>query len=144
MSPTKATQGPLAEKCPNPTSPAKTAAQDVTGKDKFKGAFADAGKGGIHMPRFEVPQQQQRHQIQTQNQPTCGAGTQTYISPSDAIRSPTTKKLSEIKGRRFMNAKPQTLFARTLAKENQKAQLAHSQTQAQAQAQAQAQDGIQH
>lgn len=31
-----------------------------------------------------------------------GHGQTTYISPSDAMQSPTTKKLSEIKGRRFM------------------------------------------
>jgi len=45
---------------------------------------------------------------------------QTYISPSDAIASPTTKKLSQIKGKRFMNAKPQTLFAKTLANQSLK------------------------
>lgn len=53
----------------------------------------------------------------------------TYISPSDAMLSPTTKKLSEIKGRRFAGAGAKTgvlnskaLFQRSLAasgKENQ-------------------------
>lgn len=42
---------------------------------------------------------------------------QTYISPSDNIMSPTTKKLSAIKGRRFASAKPQSLFAKTLGKQ---------------------------
>ncbi|KAJ5657737.1 Spo12 [Penicillium longicatenatum] len=36
-----------------------------------------------------------------------------YISPSDDIMSPCTKKLSDIKGKRFKNAgKPQSLFAK--------------------------------
>lgn len=42
---------------------------------------------------------------------------QTYISPSDTIMSPTTKKLSQIKGRRFAAAKPQSLFAKTVGKQ---------------------------
>ena len=42
---------------------------------------------------------------------------QSYISPSDNIMSPTTKKLSEIKGRRFGAAKPQSLFAKTLGRQ---------------------------
>ncbi|KIX98176.1 uncharacterized protein Z520_06256 [Fonsecaea multimorphosa CBS 102226] len=111
MSPTKAAAGPLAERSPNPTSPTKPKSASPPGKL----AVAD-------VPMFKM-------QTQTQN-----TGSQTYISPSDAIRSPTTKKLSEIKGRRFMNAKPQTLFAKTLAKENLKAQ---------AQAQGHGQDGVQ-
>jgi hypothetical protein len=44
-------------------------------------------------------------------------GKQAYISPSDNIMSPTTKKLSQIKGRRFGSAKPQSLFAKTLGKQ---------------------------
>ena len=43
-------------------------------------------------------------------------GKQSYISPSDTIMSPTTKKLSEIKGRRFGSGKPQSLFAKTVEK----------------------------
>ncbi|KAJ5378759.1 Spo12 [Penicillium cosmopolitanum] len=36
-----------------------------------------------------------------------------YVSPSDDIMSPCTKKLSDIKGKRFKNAgKPQSLFAK--------------------------------
>jgi hypothetical protein len=46
-----------------------------------------------------------------------GGGKQAYISPSDNIMSPTTKKLSQIKGRRFGSAKPQSLFAKTLGKQ---------------------------
>ncbi|BCS20152.1 Spo12 family protein [Aspergillus puulaauensis] len=43
---------------------------------------------------------------------------QTYVSPSDDIMSPCSKKLSDIKGKRFKNAgKPQSLFAK-LGKKN--------------------------
>ncbi len=38
----------------------------------------------------------------------------TYISPSDTIMSPTTKKLSDLKGKRFANGKPQSLFAKAV------------------------------
>ncbi|BDD62059.1 hypothetical protein MPDQ_001812 [Monascus purpureus] len=42
----------------------------------------------------------------------------TYVSPSDDIMSPCTKKLSDIKGKRFKTAKkPQSLFAK-LGKKN--------------------------
>ncbi|KIW97122.1 uncharacterized protein Z519_02514 [Cladophialophora bantiana CBS 173.52] len=105
MSPTKA--APLTERSPNAASPSKPPSPG-------KLALEDADRA---MPRFEPrPQRGECMQNRYQNM-----GNQTYISPSDAIRSPTTKKLSEIKGRRFMNAKPQTLFAKTLAKENLKA-----------------------
>ncbi|KAJ5908442.1 Spo12 [Penicillium taxi] len=41
-----------------------------------------------------------------------------YVSPSDELMSPCTKKLSDIKGKRFKNAgKPQSLFAK-LGKKN--------------------------
>ncbi|KAL2001976.1 hypothetical protein VTN02DRAFT_891 [Thermoascus thermophilus] len=37
----------------------------------------------------------------------------TYVSPSDDIMSPCTKKLSDLKGKRFKNVgKPQSLFAK--------------------------------
>ncbi|PGH08621.1 hypothetical protein GX51_01141 [Blastomyces parvus] len=42
-----------------------------------------------------------------------------YISPSDGIMSPCTKKLSDLKGKRFKNAgKPQTLFAKAIGKKS--------------------------
>ncbi|WEW56586.1 hypothetical protein PRK78_002033 [Emydomyces testavorans] len=41
-----------------------------------------------------------------------------YISPSDGIMSPCTKKLSDLKGKKFKNAKPQVLFAKALAKKS--------------------------
>ncbi|KLJ09203.1 hypothetical protein EMPG_15371 [Blastomyces silverae] len=42
-----------------------------------------------------------------------------YISPSDGIMSPCTKKLSDLKGKRFKNAgKPQMLFAKAIGKKS--------------------------
>lgn len=95
MSPTKSISASttpsttaLAERSPNTCSPTKT--QTLTTKKM------DAGS----VPRFEHAGQKYTAghggQSQGQNQ------SQTYISPSDAIASPTTKKLSQIKGRRFM------------------------------------------
>ncbi|MCJ1320202.1 hypothetical protein MMC15_005540 [Xylographa vitiligo] len=40
----------------------------------------------------------------------------TYISPSDNIMSPTTQKLAGMRQKRFMKAKPQSLFAKTSSK----------------------------
>ncbi|EXJ83904.1 hypothetical protein A1O1_07533 [Capronia coronata CBS 617.96] len=117
MSPTKLTSAtsadsvsntnPLTERSPNTASPSKPKASDK---------ITTSAMDGKQMPRFDHTAQKYpvasasasagQGQGQSQNQ--------TYISPSDAMQSPTTKKLSEIKGRRFMNAKPQTLFAKTL------------------------------
>ncbi|OAX78162.1 hypothetical protein ACJ72_07534 [Emergomyces africanus] len=42
-----------------------------------------------------------------------------YISPSDGIMSPCTKKLSDLKGKRFKNAgKPQSLFAKAIGRKS--------------------------
>ncbi|KAL1957681.1 hypothetical protein VTO42DRAFT_5658 [Malbranchea cinnamomea] len=42
-----------------------------------------------------------------------------YVSPSDGIMSPCTKKLSDLKGKKFKNVgKPQALFAKALAKKS--------------------------
>jgi Spo12 family len=43
-----------------------------------------------------------------------------YISPSDNILSPTSKKLSAIKGKRFAAGKPQSLFAKTVSRQGMK------------------------
>ncbi|KAL8734856.1 MAG: hypothetical protein Q9166_001208 [cf. Caloplaca sp. 2 TL-2023] len=40
----------------------------------------------------------------------------TYVSPSDMIMSPATKKLEVLKGKRFGKAKGQSLFANTTSK----------------------------
>jgi len=109
MSPTKdlSSSGALAERSPNTASPTKPSTTD-------KLALMDESTA---IPRSELPQLRTTAQTQDQN-----AANQTYISPSDAIRSPTTKKLSELKGKRFLNAKPKTLFAQTVSRENVKAQ----------------------
>lgn len=46
----------------------------------------------------------------------------TYVSPSDNILSPTSKKLSEIKGKRFAAGRPQSLFAKTVSRQNMKSE----------------------
>jgi hypothetical protein len=81
---------PLAELSPNKTSPTKPTSQ--TSSHTFQPNDLLKGEN--------VAQQ----------------GKQSYISPSDTIMSPTTKKLSEIKGRRFGSGKPQSLFAKTVEK----------------------------
>lgn len=43
-------------------------------------------------------------------------GKHTYVSPSDMILSPATKKLEALKGKRFGKAKGQSLFANTIGK----------------------------
>jgi hypothetical protein len=89
MSPTKdsASISVLAERSPNTLSPTKSSSSTKT-------MLMD---DNATLPRFEPPSQ--RTSTHTQDQ---SGGNHTYISPSDAIRSPTTKKLSEIKGKRFM------------------------------------------
>lgn len=93
-SPSKPYTKPLAELSPNKTSPTKshyTASSDI--------------KSRAEVIRDENAMQQQ------------DGAKHTYISPSDNIMSPTTKKLSEIKGRRFGAGKPLSLFAKTLGKQ---------------------------
>jgi hypothetical protein len=86
MSPTKATSAStaaaaLSDRDPNTMSPTKSGRQTDDGQTKVNAAA----------PRFDCAAQ--KYKTQTDG---------TYISPSDAIRSPTTKKLSEIKGKRYM------------------------------------------
>lgn len=86
MSPSK----PLSERSPNqPTSPSK-GAQTQNSEKPIKSANAFSNEKPI--PRFE---------LNTNTTLSHGPNGTTYISPSDAIRSPTSKKLSEIKGKRF-------------------------------------------
>jgi hypothetical protein len=47
---------------------------------------------------------------------------QTYVSPSDNILSPTSKKLNEIKGKRYASGKPQSLFAKTISRQGMKSE----------------------
>ncbi|KAI1617990.1 hypothetical protein EDD37DRAFT_621422 [Exophiala viscosa] len=106
MSPTKSstTTSALTERSPNTGSPTKPQSPK---------------KMGLSIEEKEMP----RFSHTAQKYAVGEAQNQTYISPSDAIASPTTKKLSEIKGKRFMSAKPQrTLFAKTLADKSLKMQ----------------------
>jgi hypothetical protein len=92
---------PLAELSPNTTSPQRASNQDTALKDlNFRPEIL----------KNENSNQQQQQLLQLQQE----GEKQTYISPSDQIMSPTTKKLNEIKGRRFVSAKPQSLFAKAL------------------------------
>ncbi|CAI7582071.1 Spo12 [Penicillium manginii] len=55
----------------------------------------------------------EQHRQMLQDKLDSGEKPTAYVSPSDDIMSPCTKKLSDIKGKRFKNAgKPQSLFAK--------------------------------
>jgi hypothetical protein len=84
---------PLAELSPNKTSPTKPTSQ---------------ASDHIFQPSGLLKDENAAQQYQQSKQ--------SYVSPSDTIMSPTTKKLSEIKGRRFGSGKPQSLFAKTVEK----------------------------
>ncbi|RVX68148.1 hypothetical protein B0A52_08289 [Exophiala mesophila] len=115
MSPTKSNTNVLAERSPNTGSPTK-AGIDINGKPtSLLTKQAPSVATSAPAPRFE---------LNMGKEPSLSSSTSTsstYISPSDAIRSPTTKKLSEIKGKRYQNAKPSNLFAKTMAMERFKA-----------------------
>ncbi|KAJ5795096.1 Spo12 [Penicillium paradoxum] len=64
-------------------------------------------KGSSDISSMEYHRQVLQGKVASEEQPT------SYVSPSDDIMSPCTKKLSDIKGKRFKNAgKPQSLFAK--------------------------------
>lgn len=84
MSPTKSSSV-LAERSPNAVSPTKPHSPKKMDMD-------------MNMHEKDIPVF--NHAVQKYS--VGHAHNQTYISPSDAIASPTTKKLSEIKGKRFM------------------------------------------
>lgn len=91
MSPSKNTSAPLTEISPNTTSPTKPS--ERTDKDQLK------------MPETAA------FPIRTDQ-------TTNYYSPSDAMMSPTSKKLSELKGRRMAGSKQlsgRELFAKARA-----------------------------
>jgi hypothetical protein len=98
MSPTKnSSSAPLAELSPNTTSPSKLPS-DAAHK-------SSSGSKVSSNPLDKMPA--------TAAFPIHNDHTSTYISPSDAVLSPTSKKLSEIKGRRIMRGK-QALGGREL------------------------------
>jgi hypothetical protein len=94
MSPTKKASQALAELSPNTTSPSK-ASSESDQKEKSQKTALDK------MPA-------------TAAFPIHNDHTSTYISPSDSMMSPTSKKLSEIKGRRLAGAKSKQLNGREL------------------------------
>ncbi|CAI7661583.1 unnamed protein product [Penicillium glandicola] len=62
---------------------------------------------GSDISSMEYHRQVLQGKVTSEEQPA------SYVSPSDDIMSPCTKKLSDIKGKRFKNAgKPQSLFAK--------------------------------
>jgi hypothetical protein len=91
MSPTKATKTPLSDLSPNTTSPSKSSSTDQKPSDN---------------DLFKMPA--------TAAFPIRNENTTNYISPSDAMMSPTTKKLSQIKGRRLAGTKTKQLNSREL------------------------------
>ncbi|KPI42398.1 uncharacterized protein AB675_9839 [Cyphellophora attinorum] len=107
MSPTKHTSGPLTERSPN-TSPSKTNTADKTASNNDL----------LKMPA-------------TAAFPIRNDQTTSYISPSDAMMSPTSKKLSAIKGRKMAGSKQlngRELFAKARALKTQSSTAASSQT----------------
>lgn len=102
MSPTKAaSKTPLSDLSPNTTSPTKSSTEGKVVENELVKMPATAA--------FPI------HNDHTTN----------YVSPSDAVMSPTTKKLSEIKGRRFGATKTKQLnhrelFANARAQNNKK------------------------
>ncbi|KAI9837554.1 MAG: hypothetical protein M1819_007205 [Sarea resinae] len=58
------------------------------------------------------PKSMEYHRQVLQSRLNSEQNTSTYVSPSDTIMSPCTKKLSAYKNKHFMKAKPQSLFAK--------------------------------
>jgi len=102
MSPSKAksNSAALSERSPNTSSPSPKKAQSP--EKGFKNCQDTLTMNEKPVPRFEL----NTYTIIGHDQTTA-----TYISPSDAIRSPTTKKLSEIKGKRFQYVIVIVIFA---------------------------------
>lgn len=98
MSPSK-TSNALCERSPNTSSPSP-------GKSQSPEKATKTHQGGINLNEKPIP----RFELNTNTTIGHNQTTATYISPSDAIRSPATKKLSEIKGKRFQYVFPSVLY----------------------------------
>lgn len=98
MSPTKNAPTALAELSPNTTSPIKSSSTTDPVKTKSSEPLAEPFSKMAPTASFPI------HNDHTTN----------YISPSDNMMSPTSKKLSEIKGRRLAGAKSKQLGGREL------------------------------
>ncbi|KAJ4303117.1 hypothetical protein N0V90_002009 [Kalmusia sp. IMI 367209] len=67
--------------------------------------------------KVEKPQSLEYHRQMLQSRLREGDKTQQYVSPSDAIQSPATQKLSAFRNKHITKkAKPQTLFKSTSSK----------------------------
>ncbi|KAL8772656.1 MAG: hypothetical protein Q9209_002317 [Squamulea sp. 1 TL-2023] len=64
----------------------------------------------------EKPKSMDYHRQVLQSRLEEDKGKHTYVSPSDMIMSPATKKLEALKGKRFGKGKGQSLFANTTSK----------------------------
>ncbi|KAL8737133.1 MAG: hypothetical protein Q9181_001978 [Wetmoreana brouardii] len=81
----------------SPTKPSSTASKPIITED-------------------EKPKSMEYHRQVLQSKLNDEGENHKYISPSDMIMSPATKKLEALKGKRFGKAKPQSLFANTTTK----------------------------
>ncbi|KAL8861425.1 MAG: hypothetical protein Q9178_002298 [Gyalolechia marmorata] len=68
------------------------------------------------MTEGEKPKSMEYHRQVLQSRLDEDQAKHTYISPSDMIMSPATKKLEALKGKRFGKGKGQSLFANTTSK----------------------------
>lgn len=102
-------QLPLTELSPNTTSPTKSSS--TTTELKFRAADV------VHNNNKNTSTTYHHHHHNENAAAAAATAEQKYVSPSDHIMSPTTKKLSAIKGKRFGAARPQSLFAKTVGKQ---------------------------
>ncbi|KAK0512831.1 hypothetical protein JMJ35_004848 [Cladonia borealis] len=92
---------------PTPTSPTKPlSTRDINTSSPTKAQTEN--KDGVEKPMKSMDY----HRQVLQNRLAEDGGKQVYVSPSDAVLSPCTQKLSAYKGKSFMKAKPQSLFAK--------------------------------
>lgn len=108
LSPVKLKQ-PLGERSSNLPSPMKSPSkvplppsptQTIKPKKQVSETLKFAETNGPMVQLFNEPTEDEKPTFVRKITEAHDAG-QTYVSPSDDILSPTTKKLSEVKGRRF-------------------------------------------
>ncbi|KAI9677483.1 MAG: hypothetical protein M1817_006437 [Caeruleum heppii] len=109
MSASPSTQQPLSTLDPNSTSNQMSSSEN----NHVDGSTTDAPN---HAGENNGPKSMEYHRQVLASKLSEGAGKQPYISPSDTIMSPCTQKLSNYRNKHFMKAKPQSLFAKTSAK----------------------------
>ncbi|CAO1603932.1 hypothetical protein XANCAGTX0491_007506 [Xanthoria calcicola] len=73
-------------------------------------------KAPAMMESEKQPQTMEYHRQVLQSRLEEDKSKHTYVSPSDMIMSPATKKLEALKGKRFGKGKGQSLFANTMSK----------------------------